>query len=87
MEEKPIFRDLTTDEVYPKTLIIRNTPDSDFVWQIYHVEARHEAEKLKQNAHGNGFLGVELIDYDAKLEQTWPDWRETKGGKLIIENK
>ena len=70
----------TTD--FPKTLLIRNTPDG-MIWQVYHVQAQHEAERLASNALGNGFLSQELTDHMPDEEQTWPDWRETAQG--IIE--
>lgn len=80
-----MYKDITTNNNYPKTLVIKNTADSEFVWQIYHVQAEHEAEQLSKTATRNGFYGITLEDYQQELEETWPDWRETSGGKKIIK--
>lgn len=78
-----MYTDLTTDDVYPKTLIIRNH-EGGMIWQVYHVEKQSEAEKLAENATANGFLAITLEDYQEDMEQTWPDWRET-AAKHILE--
>lgn len=79
-----MYRDNTTDDNYPKTLLIRNT-HGNMIWQVYHVEAAKEAEGLSKTAASNGFMDRELVDYQPEQKQTWPDWRETEGGKKIIE--
>ena len=73
---------ISTSTNFPKTLMIRNTPDG-CIWQIYHVQKQSEADKLFANANRNGFWGITLEDYQPEYEETFPDWRETKGGKEI----
>lgn len=68
--------DSTTNNDYPKTLLIRNTIGG-MVWQVYHVEKLVEAERLSTNAQANGFYGQELVDHLLDEPQTWEDWRET----------
>jgi hypothetical protein len=80
-----MYKDITTKENFPQTLIIRNHLGG-MIWQVYHVQAKHEAEQLANTATKNGFYAITLEDYDSGLEETWPDWRETEGGKKIIEN-
>ena len=69
---------------WPKTLLIHNHVGG-MVWQVYHVEKMSEAKALAKNANGNGFSHITLEDYQIEQEQTWPDWRETEGGKKICE--
>ena len=69
------YTDLTTDNEYPKTLVIRNHRGG-MIWQIYHVEAVREAEMLSKNATTNGFEAISLEDHQPEHKQTWPDWRE-----------
>lgn len=71
-----MYTDLTTDQTYPKTLIIRNH-QGGMIWQVYHVEKEYEADRLAATATGNGFQAITLEDYQPNHEQTWPDWRET----------
>lgn len=78
-----MYKDTSTIDTYPKTLMIRNH-DGGLIWQIYHVQKKTEADKLAQNAHGNGFYGSTLEDHQPDREETWPDWRETCD-KSIIE--
>ena len=73
------YKDLTSDENYPKTLIIRNE-EGGMIWQVYHVEKKIEAERLSANATRNGFQGITLEDYQPDMEQTWKNWRETSKG-------
>ena len=68
--------DISTNEKYPKTLVIRNH-SGGMVWQIYHVELEAEAKQLSANATLNGFYAITLEDHQPELEQTWEDWRET----------
>lgn len=79
-----MFTDISMDNNYPKTLVIRNH-SGGLVWQIYHVQTEKEAEILSSNATANGFEAITLEDYQPELEETWPDWRETEGGRKIIE--
>ena len=72
------------DDKYPKTLVVRNEPGG-MVWQVYHVEKEIEAKRIAGNATNNGFYGVTLEDHQPESEETWPDWRDTSGGKRIIE--
>lgn len=78
-----MYTDNSTNGKYPKTLVIRNH-EGGMVWQIYHVEKEKEAEILAHNATGNGFQAITLEDHQPELKQTWEDWRETEGGKKII---
>lgn len=79
-----MFTNISRTDDYPKTLIVRNHPGG-MIWQIYHVQKLVEAERLASTAYKNGFYAVSLEDYKPNLEETWPDWRETDGGKLIIQ--
>ena len=76
------YTDLTTNNVYPKTLFVRNQP-GEMIWQVYHVQKESEAVKLAQNATNNGFYGISLEDYDSYHEETWPDWRETCSPEIL----
>jgi hypothetical protein len=71
-----------SEKEFPKTLVIRNTPGG-MIWQIYHVKAQYEADRLTKNALRNGFYGITLEEYQPDEEETFPDWRETDGGKKI----
>lgn len=71
-----MYTNNTSDNSYPKTLIIRNTSDG-MIWQVYHVEKEIEAKRLASNATDNGFLAITLEDYQPEMEETWADWRET----------
>lgn len=79
-----MYTDISKDDNYPKTLAIRNEYGG-LVWQTYHVQKRQEAEILSNNAASNGFKAITLEDYQPELEETWPNWRETEGGRKIIE--
>jgi hypothetical protein len=69
-----MFTDLSNSSEYPKTLVIRNH-EGGMIWQVYHVEARREADILSTNATMNGFEAITLEDYQPDMEQTFPDWR------------
>jgi len=71
-----MYNNQTTNNTYPKTLMVRNMPGG-CIWQVYHVQKQSEADKLAANAHRNGFLGSTLEDHQPDYEETWPDWRET----------
>jgi|LakMenEpi03Aug12_release.lakeMendotaPanAssembly.Ray.scaffolds.fasta_scaffold17891_20 hypothetical protein len=71
-----MYTDITNDNIYPKTLMIRNH-EGGLVWQVYHVQKQSEADKLVSNAWKNGFFGSTLEDHQPECEETWPDWRET----------
>ena len=77
------YTDKTTNNDYPKSLLIRNTPGG-MIWQIYTVQKEREVDKLATNATRNGFYGITLEDFDANYTETFPGWRETDGGKSII---
>ena len=78
-----MYKNLSTDEVYPKTLVIRNTKGG-LIWQVYNVEREKEAILLSINATKNGYECITLVDFDDSLFETYPDWRSTDGGKEII---
>lgn len=79
-----MYKDISSGS-FPKTLIIRNHLGG-MIWQVYHVEKESEADKISSNATSNGFESITLEDYQPEMEQTWPDWRETEGGKEIINS-
>lgn len=79
------YKEVTEDGVYPKTVIIRNRHDG-LIWQVYHVQKEIEALRLIRNATMNAFQGISLEDYQPEIEETCPDWRDTDGGKEIINN-
>lgn len=81
-----MYNNLSNNKNYPKTLFIHNSPGG-MIWQVYHVKSEHEAKQLSENANRNGFMSVNLKDYDNTYDETFPDWRETEGGKKIINNK
>jgi hypothetical protein len=78
-----MFTDISSIAEYPKNLIIRNHLGG-MIWQVYKVEKYSEADQISANATRNGFEAITLEDYDPKMEETFPDWRESKGGKEII---
>lgn len=78
-----MYNDESTTDKYPKTLLIHNTVGG-MIWQVYHVEKEIEAQRLSANASSNGFLHRRLVDHEPETEETFPDWRETKGGLIII---
>lgn len=80
-----MYNDLSTNDIYPKTLVIR-IYEEGMIWQIYHVKAKYEADQLASNATRNGFHAISLEDYQPNYEETWPDWRDTPGGQNIINN-
>ena len=80
-----MYTDISSDNTYPKTLVVRNH-EGGSIWQIYHVQAEHEAKILAKNATQNAFQAITLEDYQPDYEETWPDWRETDGGRRIVEN-
>lgn len=69
---------------YPKTLVIRNH-EGGSIWQVYNVENKSEADRLATNASNNGFMAVTLDDHRPDLKETWPNWRDTEGGKKITK--
>lgn len=77
-----MYIDISTTEIYPKTLMIRNHK-LGCVWQVYHVQKQSEADKLTANAWKNGFYGSTLEDYQPDYEETWSDWRETCDPNII----
>ena len=74
------YTDISTTD-FPKTLMIRNH-EGGAVWQVYHIHKLSEVEKLTDNCWKNGFYGSTLENY-VEQEETFPDWRETEGGKII----
>jgi len=79
-----MYKDISKNDAYPKTLMIRNH-EGGMVWQVYHVDKKSEVDGLTSNSWANGFYGSTLEDYQPEFEETWPDWRETDGGKSIIK--
>jgi hypothetical protein len=79
-----MYTDISTSDSYPKTLMIRNH-EGGMIWQVYHVHKKSEADNLSANAFRNGFEGSTLEDYQPDFKETWPDWRDSEGGKEIIK--
>jgi len=77
-----MYKDLTSDSNYPKTLVVRNH-EGGMVWQIYHVQKEREARMLAANATINGFEAITLEDHHPDIEETWPDWRETADPNIL----
>ena len=67
------FEDNSTDNVYPKTLLIHNTKGGA-VWQVYHIDNKYQALPIVKNAKDNGFMYITLEHYDNQ-EETFPHWR------------
>lgn len=80
-----MYKNVSNNQNYPKTLVIRYY-EGGMIWQIYHVQALHEAEILADNATKNAFQAITLEDYQPNLEETWPDWRQSEGGIKIVNN-
>ena len=78
-----MYIDKTTNNQYPKTLLIHNE-EGGLVWQVYHVEKEIEAKRLSYNATLNAFEHITLNDYLPDMEQTWKDWRNN--AKNIIKD-
>lgn len=78
-----MYIDISNNKEYPKTFMVRNH-NGGMIWQVYHVNKKTEVERLASNAFHNGFYGSTLEDYQPEYVETWPDWRETEGGKEII---
>lgn len=72
-----MYKDISTTEEFPKTLIIRNH-EGGLIWQIYHVTRQLDVENLSNNASRSGFQAITLEDHQPDLEETWPDWEQTK---------
>lgn len=80
-----MLKDISSKESqFPKTVFVRNTIGG-LIWQVYHVDNLKQAESLADNATRNGFECVTLND-KTNDEETWPDWRESEGGKKLIED-
>jgi hypothetical protein len=77
-----MFRDISTNDDYPKTLVIRNH-EGGMIWQVYHVQKLSEAQKLAHNATMNAFEAITLENYHEDYEETWPDWRENCNPDII----
>lgn len=79
-----MLKDISSEHSdFPKTVFVRNQMYGA-VWQVYHVDNLKQAEIIATNATRNGFKCITLND-KTEDEETWPDWRETDGGKDIIE--
>jgi hypothetical protein len=72
-----MYKDISTTESFPKTLMIRNH-DGGMIWQLYHVDSLDDVKKLTSNAQRNGFYGSTLEDHQPENAETWPDWKQTK---------
>lgn len=79
-----MYKDLTTTEKYPKTLVIRNH-EGGAIWQIYHVQEKYEAETIANGATNNGFEAITLEEHQPNLEETFPNWRKESESWLKIK--
>ncbi len=68
------FNNISTDSLWPKTLVIRNSKGG-LIWQVYHVNNDAQAIYITEGAHDNGFESVTLQDYDGEMVETFPNWR------------
>lgn len=82
MKNELVYKDISTNDKYPKTLIIRNHLGGS-IWQVYHVQKESEAIKLSNNARMNGFEAITLEDHKPNVKETWPDWRETASPDIL----
>ena len=78
-----MYKDISTLDQFPKTLVIRNH-QGGMIWQIYHVQKESEAQKLAYNATMNAFEAITLENYQEDMEETWPDWRETCNSDILV---
>jgi len=69
------FVEKSTDNVYPKTLLIHNTKGGG-VWQVYHIDNEYQTNTIVEGAKAYGFMYITLEDYDPTAEETFPTWRE-----------
>lgn len=81
-----MYVDNSPSKKYPKNLIVRNHLGG-MIWQVYRIDKEIEAVSLSKNATKNGFEAITLEDYDETMTETWPDWRDTDGGKQIVNQK
>lgn len=82
MKNKLFYKDTSTKDKYPKTLIIRNHLGG-MIWQVYHIQKESEAIKLANNAYRNGFQAITLEDHKPDMKETWPDWRQTASPDIL----
>lgn len=68
------YKDISTSDNYPKTLVIRNRPDG-MIWQVYHVNTVRSAELLAKGAEQSAFQGITLEDHQPEMEETFPNWQ------------
>lgn len=74
MTNSDYFKDITTDSIYPKTLVIRNH-QGGAIWQIYHMDNKYQVSDIVDGATKNGFEAITLEDYQEDYEETFPHWR------------
>jgi hypothetical protein len=78
-----MYKNISTTKNYPKTLVIRNTPDG-MIWQIYHIKTERSAQLLANRADQNGFKGITLENHQPEHEETFPNWRNEAGVELRL---
>lgn len=69
-----MFTEITKDNNYPKTLVIRNH-EGGAIWQVYHMDNKYQVDDIVQGATKNGFDAITLEDYQEEYEETFPHWR------------
>lgn len=62
-------------EEYPKTVVVRNSPDG-MIWQIYHVDNEFQARHIIKGAQDSAYEGVTLEHHQPEHKETFPNWRE-----------
>lgn len=77
-----MFTDITTDKNYPKTLVIRNH-EGGAIWQIYHMDNKHQVSTIVEGATKNGFDAITLEDYLPDYEETFAYWRHDVANKYV----
>lgn len=68
-----VLRDTSTNNNYPKTLLIRNEVGG-MVWQLYHVPSLESAILLAYTSRTQGYEDQELVDYKPESEENYPEW-------------
>ena len=70
-----MFTEITKDNNYPKTLVIRNH-EGGAIWQVYHMDNQYQLDDIVNGATKNGFEAITLEDYQEDYEETFPYWRQ-----------
>ena len=77
-----MFTDITTNNNYPKTLVIRNH-EGGAIWQVYHMDNEYQVDDIVKGATNGGFEAITLEDYQEDYEETFPYWRQDVMDKYV----